>query len=114
MLGIDPGQVAAGAAREIAAGGCARQPAAIGVEPPQISILRIERTGHAHALDPLLREDATPAPLAAAQHQEADARLIAGMDRDAAAPMRAAWHRLHPPAVHLDIRVAVALPLPIG
>src|SRR5207248_675355 len=83
----------AGAAREIAAGRRARQPAAIGVEPPQIPVLRIERTGHPHALDPFLREDATTAPLTAAQHQEADARLITGMDQDTAAPMRAPRHR---------------------
>src|SRR5437764_13821258 len=114
MLGIDPGQVAAGAAREIAAGGRARQPAPIGVEPPQIPVLRIERTGHAHALDPFLREDAMATPLAAAQHQQADARLIAGMEQDPAAPMRAPRYRLHPSAVDLDKRVAVAVPLPIG
>src|SRR5215470_5170517 len=36
------------------------------------------------------------------------------MDANAAAPMRAARHRLHAAALDLDIRVSVAVPLPIG
>src|SRR6267154_549577 len=114
VFGIDPGQVAAGAAGEIAAGGSARIQATISVQPPEIAVLRVERTGLAHALDPGRGEDPPVSQHAAAQQHQPDTGLVAGMDEDPAAPMRTAGYRLHPLARDLDIGVTVAMPFPIG
>ena len=57
--------------------------------------------------------------MTALQHQLTDAGLVASRDRDAAAPMGAARHRLHAPGLagdigQLDEAVVIAHPLPVG
>src|SRR5437868_3076345 len=66
------------------------------------------------AVDPVLGEELLSAPAAAALHHEADPRLVARMDEDAAAPMAAARDRFDRPTIDLDRRVAVAAPAPLG
>src|SRR5436305_618596 len=73
----------------------------------------VARIALARLVAPGFGPHALPLPNAATQQQQSDARLVAGMDEDPAAPMRAAGHRLHPPAVDLDIGIAVAVPFPI-
>src|SRR5260221_3774211 len=112
VVGVDPGQVAAGAAGAIA--GRRRALAALpgGVEPPEIAVLRIELAWHRRAVDPGLADQPFAGQQSPALHQEADARLVARVDEDAAAPMAAARDRFDRPAVDLDRRVAVAAPAP--
>src|ERR1700731_3986100 len=113
-LGIDPGQVAAGAPRVVTRLGSVRVKGAPGIQPPQIAVLRVERTGLEHPLDPGFRENAPAPPHPASEQHQTYPRLVARRDEDAASPMAAARDGLHPPSVDLDPGVAVARPLPIG
>src|SRR5260221_3004086 len=65
------------------------------------------------AVDPRLGEQPPLAPQAAALHHQAETRLVARVDEDAAAPMAAARNRFDRAPVDLDRRVAVAAPAPI-
>src|SRR6266446_10129748 len=49
-IGVDPGQIAAGAASEVAPGGGARIESAPGVQPPEVPVLGVERAGLEHPL----------------------------------------------------------------
>ncbi len=112
--GIDPGGVAAGADGEEAALGCRRHTGAQRVEPPQEAVAGVQRAGGQGLREPVVGQDAPPAPEAAVQRQLADAGLVLGMDEHPAAPVAAAGDRLHAHAVHVDKRVVVAVPLPVG
>src|SRR4051794_33546238 len=61
-LGVDPGEVAAGAAGVIARLRRARIQRAVDVEPPEIAVLPENWAGLQHALDPFRRQDAPPTP----------------------------------------------------
>src|SRR5215472_4475703 len=87
---LDPGKVTASSPGIIAGGRGTRIKAASGVQPPEIAILRVERAGFEHPLDPRFRKNAVRSPHAAAQQHQAYPRLIARMDKNATAPMAAA------------------------
>src|SRR5579863_10037229 len=88
--------------------------AAIGIEPPEIAVTGEKRTRLQTARDPFGREDALVTPYTAALHQETDARLVAGVNEHATAPVRTAGDRLDGMALDRDDRITVAAPLPIA
>src|SRR5947207_1571383 len=90
-LRIDPHGVAARAEHEPTRARCIGEHAPITVEPCEPAVEWSDGAGGLHL----------PHPLAAIQQQLADAGLVARADAHAAAPVRAARHRLHSPPVDL-------------
>src|SRR5579883_1831144 len=110
--GIDPDEIAAGAAGAEAL----RRRARIGLRPrvqhPHEAVVRVERRRRDRLRDTALRHQLAIATAPLPKHEEAEPRVVAGVHEHAAAPMPAARHRLHPLAVDLDVGIAVAVPRP--
>src|SRR5690348_10181555 len=93
MIGVDPNEVAA-----IAQGGearcrSARPLFALRVQPPQVAVVWSVRTRRHGVAEPLSRHDLRAVPVAAVEHEEAEAGQIFGVDPDPTAPTGAATHR---------------------
>ena len=90
---------------------CTGEVRSVPVQPEQPAAERRNGARRHHAQNPVFRDELAALARAAVQQQLADAGLVARADRDAAAPVRAARHRLH--AAHagqIDPGIVVAGP----
>src|SRR5262249_32127578 len=81
-------------------------------QPPQETVIILDRAGRGSQLDPLFRDELFAVPFPAAQIQIAESRHVARVDEEAAAPMPAAADRNDFLAGDLDFGVAITVPLP--
>src|SRR5262245_15780371 len=109
VFGIDPDDVGSGAQRSKASARRVRPRLAFGVEPPEVAVVRAGLPARGSVSDPGLRNDLAIAPLPLAQHQIAEARVIASTHPQTPAPTGAATDGYHLLAIDLDIGIVVAV-----
>ena len=86
--------------------------AAAGVEPPEQAVVGVAGARRERPLDPRVAEDARAVPLAAMEHEPADARVIGRAHPQAAAPVRTAADDGNHASADATVDVLVAVPAP--
>src|SRR5205085_8081900 len=103
VIGIDPDRIRPIAERREARRRRARPLSLLGVEPPEVAVIRTMLARRDGVAKPLLGHELAAAPLSSVENEETKSRQILRVDPEPAAPARAATHRSDCFPVDLDL-----------
>src|SRR5437016_4789705 len=93
VIGINPDRIRPIAERREARRRRARPLSLLGVEPPEIAVIRTMLARRDGVAEPLLGYVLTVAPLSFVEHEKTESRQVLRVDPEPAAPARASAHR---------------------
>src|SRR5215472_733552 len=108
VIRVHPDDIAARASRRERDSRVARPP----LQPPQVTVIILDRAGRGSQLDPLFRDELFAVPFPAAQIQISESRHVTRVDEQAAAPMPATADRNNLLTSDFDFGIAITIPLP--